>query len=138
MKSGSRGIAGTWHALDDETVASTATVNSDWKDCSSGEAFSVWATLASTGTPDVNIFVHMSPFFASTLDSSTTTASYVAHKMVDALATKTALQGPYHANNNADNKVHLDYPFRSYRISVTGDGSNPSDTSVNVWVTEFN
>lgn len=138
-----RGGAGVIHVLDDQTVNATATVNSTnggyFFEGSSGESFSVWATVVSaTGTPDVNIFIDISPLTEKIAYNSTDTSLYVPHKMVDALATETAMQGPYHANNNADNKVHLDYPFCQWRIRVVGDGANPADTVVNVWVCQFN
>ena len=134
-----RGTAGTFKAIDAETVATTGTVYGDWFDCSSGESYNVWPTLSGTGTPDVNLFFDISPLSKANLSDSSTTASYVAHKLADAMgATEGALLGPNNASNNADNKTYIDYPFLSGRIRLVGDGSNPADTVVTVYVTRFN
>ena len=134
-----RGTAGTVIAINAQTVATTGTVYSDWYDASSGESYNVWPTLSGTGTPDVNLFFDISPLSAKTLSTSSTTVSYIAHKLADAMgATEGALLGPYNAANNADNKTYMDYPFLAWRIRLVGDGSNPSDTVVTVYVTRFN
>ena len=137
-----KGTAATQLVLSAATVNATATVYSSnggyWFDARSGESFNVWATLASTGTPDVNIYIDISPFTADLAYNSTDTSKYASIKLVDALATKTALQGPWNAQNNADSSKAIDYPFCKYRIRVVGDGANPADTAVSVWVTSFN
>ena len=134
-----RGTAGTSLEIDAKTVNATSTVYGAWFDCSSGESYNVWPTLSGTGTPDVNLFFDISPFSKATLSDSSSTAYYIAHKLADAMgATEGALLGPYNAANNADNKTYLDYPFLSGRIRLVGDGSNPADTVVTVYVTRFN
>jgi len=133
-----RGTAGTYTAFSATAVASTGTANGDWQDAKSGESYNIFCTLASTGTPDINLFFDFSPLSKETLTSSSTTASYASVKLIDALATKTVLQGPYNAAANADNKTYMDYPFLSWRLRAVGDGSNPADTTITAYVVRFN
>ena len=138
MTSGGGSIASPIVLLDSQVVNQTATVNSAWLDTRRGESFSIWVLIESvTGTADINVFADISPFTSVIASTSTDVTLYVPVSLVDAFATEAALR-VYHVGNVADAELDLDYPFCQMRIRVVGDASNPSDTTVSVWVVRYN
>jgi hypothetical protein len=121
-------------AINGETVASTATVDSEWIDCSDTFLLGVYTVGASaTGTISVDTSVWLSPLSASAvqaLDDAGTLAAtdYVKTKLSSsALASDGALT--FYAVAQATYG-----PFKSMKVDVTGDGSNPADSVCTCYV----
>jgi len=132
------GVAGTVKALDNVNIAATATGYStfpdgkpgyhQWKKCQEGFSFKIWLAQAGT-SPEVNLFIDVSPLTEDIVDNSTDTSKYQAVSLVAATSTE-----PLTGYVNAV----LDDPFCQYRIRVVGTASNhATDTHVTVYVTQF-
>ena len=82
-----------------------------------------------SSTPDINIFVHVSPYDAYYLNSITaTTEYYEAHTVKDAHVA-TILTG-----YDSDDCAILGKPCRAMRVSIANDSATIAITSVTAWL----
>jgi hypothetical protein len=136
-------IAGTNVLINNETVASTATVYSNWIQCQAGYAFQLWLLIDNaSSSPELNVYLDSSPFtandtsgylnyggVASVAPTGTDVTKYITVTVATAVTTKNQLI--------AYRDASLDFPFLALRVRVTGTASNGANTKVTVLMTRY-
>lgn len=118
---------GTDQVISSETVNATATVYSDWwVQTRLGDLLTVFVIIESATTPEVDVYLDVSPLTSSISATSTDLTGYAPISLESALSTKAELQR-YAAADYA-------FPSAQARVRIVGTASNGTDTVVSAYI----